>query len=99
MKRNETKRYSSGTETKRNDISLKRKETKRKKKIKRFGKKKYNPELRYGNLGNCQGPPTFGGPQITDLIIAVLFFAHQLLKILPAAPTFILKFLAVAPIL
>jgi hypothetical protein len=29
--------------------------------------------LRYGNLGNCQGPPTFGDPQITDFIFAVLF--------------------------
>jgi hypothetical protein len=32
--------------------------------------------LRYGNLDNCQGPPTFGGPQITDFIYAVLLFAH-----------------------
>jgi hypothetical protein len=43
MKRNETKRYSSETETKRNDISLKRKETKRKENIKRFGQKNINP--------------------------------------------------------
>jgi hypothetical protein len=25
-------------------------------------------------LGNCQGPPTFGGPQIADFIFVVLFF-------------------------
>jgi hypothetical protein len=36
--------------------------------------------LRYGNLGNCQGPPTFGGPQIDDFIFVVLFFCSSTSK-------------------
>jgi hypothetical protein len=36
--------------------------------------------LRYGNLGNCQGPPTFGGPQIAVFIFVVLFFCSKTSK-------------------